>query len=375
MTTVLCPKCETMPAAHGLSLCSECAGHPVPAQPERTYQEPLLAGGVYHCPKCDAPLEAGAKGCAACLVQFMRPIPEVRLTPPGAFAPPKSVARKKPLPWGAFVGAVLLLAAIGFGFHAYKSSIVVTHPLATRLRLFHKGDSWEYRANGIVTISGGMTALLGDGNAITLRDGTLQSVISAAAPGIPLNTYTEADTLDVMLSYRGRATPITYAEHRTFSQDPAKATTRLLTDESGPNKVARRVLLPKVDTPGVWSDKMTQDVRLDFDDNERTDETMTVQGSEVVDTALGRFNAWKCVEEHTNSNGVRASRTSWFAPQLGMPVKTTETVTITRAPPPMKTLSAALMSALMPATFKPGDPVTMVMTVETEITKTNVPLD
>ena|GEM_PF-2700262 len=371
MTTVLCPKCETRPIAHGLTLCSECAGSCIAPRPERTYQEPTNVGGVCHCPKCDAPLEAGAKGCGACLVQFMRPVPEVRLTPPGAFAPYKSVARAKPLPWGAFVGAVLLLAALGFGFHAYKSSLIVTHPLATRLRVFHKGDSWEYRASGSVVMSGGMTVLLGDGSAITLRDGTLQSVISAAAPGIPLNTYTEADTLDVMLSYRGRATPITYAEHRTFSQDPAKATTRLLTDESGPNKVARRVLLPKVDTPGVWSDKMTQDVRLDFDDNERTDETMTVQGSEVVDTALGRFNAWKCVEEHTNSNGVRASRTSWFAPQLGMPVKTLETLTTTQALPAMVTLP----SLLIPAPLRPGDPLTMVSTVETEITKTNVPLD
>ena len=92
------------------------------------------------------------------------------------------MARAKPLPWGAFVGVVLLLAALGFGFHAYKSSLIVTHPLATRLRVFHKGDSWEYRANGTVTISGGMVALLGDGNSVTIRDGTLRSVISAAAP-------------------------------------------------------------------------------------------------------------------------------------------------------------------------------------------------
>lgn len=328
-------------------------------------------GGVYHCPKCGAPLESGAKGCGACQVQFMRPVPEARLTPPGAFAPYKSVARKKPLPWGALVGAALLLAALALGFHAYKASVIVTHPLATRLRLFHKGDSWEYRASGSVVVSGGMVALLGEGNAVTLRDGTLQAVISAAAPGTPLNTYTEADTLAVTLSYRGRGTPITHAEHRTFSQDPAKATTRLLTDEGGPSKVARRVLLPKVDTPGAWSDGLTQAVRLDFDDNERTDETMTVQGSEVVDTALGRFTAWRCVESHTTSNGGRASRTSWFAPQLGMPVKTTETLTITQALPPMETLPPALM----PATFRPGDPVTMVMTMETEITKTNVPLD
>ena len=371
MTTVLCPKCETRPIAHGLTLCSECAKSCIAPRTDRTYQDPVNVGGVCHCPKCDAPLEAGAKGCGACLVQFMRPVPEVRLTPPGAFAPYKSVARAKPLPWGAFVGAVLLLAALGFGFHAYKSSLIVTHPLATRLRVFHKGDSWEYRANGTVTISGGMVALLGDGNSVTIRDGTLRSVISAAASGTPLNTYTEDDTLAVTLSHRGRSRSVTHTEHRDFSQDLVRATTCLLTDDKGPNKGARRVLLPKVDTPGAWSNGMTQTVRLDFDDNEYTDETMTVQGSEVVDTALGRLTVWRCVEGHTNSDGVKVSRTSWFAPQLGMPVKTLETLTTTQALPAMVTLP----SLLIPAPLRPGDPLTMVSMVETEITKTNVPLD
>jgi len=371
MTTVLCPKCETRPITQGRSLCSECAGNRIAPRPERTYQEPVPVGGVYHCPKCDAPLEPGAKGCGACLVQLMRPVPEVRLTPPGAFAPYRSVARAKPLPWGAFLGAALLLAALGFGFHAYKASIIVTHPLATRLRVFHKGDSWEYRASGSVVVSGGMAALLGEGSAMTLRDGTIRSVISAAAPGTPLSTYFQDDTTAVTLSYRGRATPITSVEHKTFSQDPVRATTRLLTDEGGPNRGARRVLLPKVDTPGTWSEGMTQATRLDFDDNENTDEAMTVQGPEVVDTALGRFTVWRYVEGQTYSNGIKARRTSWFAPQLGMPVKILETLTATRALP----TTGTLLSPLTLTFVRPGDPITMVLTMETEITKTNVSLD
>ena len=378
MTMAICPSCKTRPAENDRALCGECAersaGQPASPRTDRTYQEPLLLGGVYHCPRCRAPLDAGAKGCGVCLVEFMRPAPEARLTQSGASALPRSVARTKSPPWGAFVGVALLLAALGFGFHAYKASTIVTHPLATRLRVFHKGDSWEYRASGIVTVSGGMAALLGEGSAMTLRDGTVRSVISAAFPeegSHALNTCTQDDTMAVTFSYRGRGTPITSVDHKSFSQDPVRATTCLLTDEGGPNKSARRVLLPKVDIPGVWSDGLTQAVRLDFDDNESTDETMTVQGPEVVDTALGRFTVWRCVEGQTYSNGIKASRTFWFAPQLGMPVKILETLTATRALPTTETLP----SLLAPAFLRPGDPITMVLTMETEITKTNVPLD
>ncbi len=363
--TVLCPRCKAQPVEQGRTLCAGCAersaGHPAPLWNERTYQEPVPVGGVYQCPKCDAPLEPGAKGCAACLVEFMRPVPEVRLTPSGAFAPYKSAARKKPLPWGALVGAALLLAALGFGFHAYKASIIVTHPLATRLRVFHKGDFWEYRVNGFITVSGEMTALLGEGNAATVRDGTFRSVISAAAPGTPRNTYSQDDTIAVTLSHRGRGVPLAYTDHGTFSQDPVQATTYLLSDQKAPNLENRRVLRPQVDTPGAWTNGTTQSVHLDFDDNQGRDETMTVQGSEVVDTALGRFTVWRCVHDQINSDGTKYHETLWFAPQLGMPVKSTQTLTITkRVPNPL---------------LGHDEVVTSVATAENEITKTNVPLD
>lgn len=113
----------------------------------------------------------------------------------------------------------------------------------------------------------------------------------------------------------------------------------------GPPLAAMRQ--PQVDTPGALSDGLTQASHLDFSDGEHRDVTATVQGSEVVDTALGKFTVWRCVEDQTDSNGSHSTTIVWFAPQLGMSVKTIGTFT---------------------------QPDGMVSTLNTDLTKTTVPL-
>lgn len=143
MPTTVCPDCKTRPVASGRYLCRECedrmsgrpsnasgsdqggsrnsallctrcgmalgsgdlfcascgsprpsgaAGRPSSARAPRedsTYQDPVNVGGVYHCPKCNAVLEAGTKRCSTCGVLFIHPIPQApRSTPSGAAPPP-----------------------------------------------------------------------------------------------------------------------------------------------------------------------------------------------------------------------------------------------------------------------------------------------
>lgn len=120
-----------------------------------------------------------------------------------------------------------------------------------------------------------------------------------------------------------------------------------MSDNGGPQDSTRHVRQPQIDTPGVWSNGLNQSSHLDFDNGESRDESTTVQGSEVVDTALGRLTVWRCTQEETDSDGTRNITTLWFAPQLGMPVRTSGTTT------------------------KPDG---RVMTLSTEITRTTVPL-
>ncbi len=86
--------------------CSSCgaprprnaSGRPSSAhQPreDRTYQDPLFVGGVYHCPKCNAVLEAGAKRCSACGVLFMYPVPNASASAGGATPRPGAAGAQK----------------------------------------------------------------------------------------------------------------------------------------------------------------------------------------------------------------------------------------------------------------------------------------
>lgn len=90
--------------------------------------------------------------------------------------------------------------------------------------------------------------------------------------------------------------PFSHTTRQTLSQDWLKATTFLLSDSNGPQGAVRAVRQPQVDTPGTWSVGTIQSFHLDFDDSESRDETTAVQGSEVVDTALGRVTAWRCTQ-------------------------------------------------------------------------------
>ena len=71
------------------------------------------------------------------------------------------------------------------------------------------------------------------------------------------------------------------------------------------------------------------------------------QGSEVADTVLGKLTVWRCAQEEADSDGTRSTTTLWFAPQLGMPVRTSGTTTL---------------------------PSGRVMTLNTDLVKTTVPL-
>lgn len=210
-------------------------------------------------------------------------------------------------------------------------------PLANSLRHFQQGDSWEYRVTG--------TASLPSGQRGTITSGTLHSAITDLKSS-QFDDITEVNDINLTFSMGGKALPFSHREQERLSQDLI-GTTYLMSDNDGPQGAVRTVRQPQDDTPGAWSDGLIQASHLDFDDGEHRDETTTVQGSEVVETALGRLTVWRCVQDQTDSDGTHSITTLWFAPQLGMPVRTAGTTTL---------------------------PDGMVMTLDTDLTKTTVPL-
>ena len=275
--------------------------------------------------------------------------------PPSGGASPASHAPNPSSSWkklGAWLGAAAVLL-IGGGLR--QIGLTVAHnphqvaslfqnpfgprPLATNLRFFERGDSWDYRVSGSVTLA--------DGRSVAIQDGSLHSEITDFYAGGDFKKLTEEDRVNMTASTDGRALPFSHTARQTLSQDWLKATTFLMSDNSGPQGRVRAVRQPQVDTPGSWAVGTIQSVHVDFDDGESRDETTTVQGSEVADTAAGKLTVWRCAQEQTDSDGTRSTTTLWFAPQLGMPVRTSGTTTL---------------------------PSGMVMTLNTDLVKTTVPL-
>lgn len=256
---------------------------------------------------------------------------------------PAAGGRSKLPLWAiALLVVPLLLVVLGLSLDAYNTfggSNGAARPLATRLRSFQQGDSWDYRVSGNVTLA--------DGRNVAIQDGSLHSEITALDAGGDFKKLTEEDRVNMTASNDGRTLPFSHTVRQTLSQDWGKATTFLMSDNGGPQDRTRTVRQPQVETPGTLSDGLSQVSHLDFDDGEHRDETTTVRGSEVVDTALGKMTVWRCVQEQTDSDGSHGTTTLWFAPQLGMPVRTSETNTLADG---------------------------MVMTVTTDLLKTTVPL-
>lgn len=270
------------------------------------------------------------------------PTPSSTGSVPASHVPSPTTARRKVGLW-LWTGAVVLVGGMlrvllfhhDLGSGGLPSNPFGPRPLATSLRQFQQGDSWEYRVSG--------TASLPSGKMATITDGTLKEAIT----GLKIADFdylTETNDINLTFSDGSRTLPFSHSQLEILSQNLV-GNTYLMSDNGGPQDGTRHVRQPQIDTPGVWSNGLNQFSHLDFDDGESRDETTAVQGSEVVNTVVGSLTVWRCTQDETDSDGTKTATTLWFAPQLGMPVRTTGTTTM---------------------------PDGMVMTLTTELTKTSV---
>jgi hypothetical protein len=206
------------------------------------------------------------------------------------------------------------------------------YPLSSQLRRLQAGDTFTYRATG--TLRGG------DGQNIDLSGTATGSVAQTTLNGQAVL----AQSFTLNLTADGQ--PLTFNVVRYLVQDPNTGDLLLVGEEDDENN-QRLLTTPVLYFPGTFGTNVSYTQTRQYTDGETSQISFSVQGTETVSVPAGRFETWRCLETETEGQNV-ANTTYLIAPQLGTPVKITNTST---------------------------DPITgLTITVDARLTSTNVPL-
>jgi hypothetical protein len=191
--------------------------------------------------------------------------------------------------------------------------VEITSP-AVALRKLRLGDSWSYSVAGsLASPDGGTLALTGEIEV---------SIVPDELPGRAVQTAIQFSQNFEVLQPDGarKALP---APTWMFSivQDADSADVAIAADNMGPGGARRTAKAPQVFYPGRWSRNTAYGNQLDFDDGDYVKNTLAVVGEEWVETARGKFLAWK---SNVTSESVAMGRidgVDWWTPELGAPVR------------------------------------------------------
>ena len=191
---------------------------------------------------------------------------------------------------------------------------VETTSPAVALRKLHLGDSWSYSVAGsLASPDGGTLALTGEIEV---------SIVPDELPGRAVQMAIQFSQNFEVLQPDGarKALP---APTWMFSivQDADSADVAIAADNMGPGGARRTAKAPQVFYPGRWSRNTAYGNQLDFDDGDYVKNTLAVVGEEWVETARGKFLAWK---SNVTSESVAMGRidgVDWWTPELGAPVR------------------------------------------------------
>jgi uncharacterized protein YndB with AHSA1/START domain len=185
---------------------------------------------------------------------------------------------------------------------------------ATALRPLQRGDTWTYAVTGTLTppgskplpLSGDITvaivpdALSGTGDALAIRFARSFQVTQ------PDGSRTDLPAPVMLFS---------------VVQDSATHDVAIAADNMGHGGKPRTAKVPQVFYPGAWSRDTGYANRLDFDDGDFVVNTLAVVGQEWVDTAIGRFSAWKATVASESPVMGHIDGVDWWTPELGAPVQ------------------------------------------------------
>lgn len=185
---------------------------------------------------------------------------------------------------------------------------------ATSLRLLRLGDRWNYQATGTLTPPGGQP--------LELTGRITVSIVPDRLLGRP-------DFMTILFSQQfsvtqpdGSNQPMPAPEWMfSFLQDATSRDLSIVADNMTRDGSVRVAKVPQVFYPGSWSSDTAYNNRLDFDNGDQVDNTLTVFGQETVETETGSLPSWKA---RISSEGVATGLIEgmdWWTPELGAPAK------------------------------------------------------
>jgi hypothetical protein len=185
---------------------------------------------------------------------------------------------------------------------------------ATSLRLLRPGDSWTYQASGNLRPPGGEPL-----------DLTGQITVSI----VPDRLLGRSDWMTLLFSQQfeitqadGSKQPMPAPEWMFwFVQDEGSRDLAITADNMTPDGAPRIARAPQVFYPGSWSARTAYNNRLDFDNGDYVDNTLTVFGQERVETEPGSFLSWKATISSESAATGLIEGMDWWTPELGAPAK------------------------------------------------------
>jgi hypothetical protein len=190
-------------------------------------------------------------------------------------------------------------------------SVAPDHPGRQMARL-HSGDWWEYAVEGSVAREGHTIALRGEVR-VTIERRQAGGKCRDAIVFAPNHRIVGVDGPAGVLPM---PTGVFYVE-----QDEATHAVRIAGDNMGPAGSDRFAAVPQVFYPGDFDADTAYDNVLDFGPHGRVANTLRTIGIETVETALGRFAAWKAPITSTSEQFGNVDGCDWWRPALGAPLR------------------------------------------------------
>jgi hypothetical protein len=185
---------------------------------------------------------------------------------------------------------------------------------ATSLRVLRAGDNWAYDATGTLRPPGG--------EPLELKGEIMVSIVPDRLLGRP-------DWLTILFSQQfeitqadGSKQPMPAPELMFwFVQDEESGDLAITADNMTRDGAPRMAKAPQVFYPGSWSAQTAYSNRLDFDNGDCVENTLTVFGQERVETKAGSFLSWKArISSESAATGLIEGM-DWWTPELGAPAK------------------------------------------------------
>lgn len=174
------------------------------------------------------------------------------------------------------------------------------------------GDWWEYTVEGSATREGRTLALRGEVR-VTIEQREAGGRLRNAIVFAPNHRIVGVDGPAGVFPM---PTGLFY-----FEQDATTMAVSIAGDNMGPGGSDRFAHAPEVFYPGSFDVDTAYDNVLDFSPHGRVANTLRVTGIETVDTALGRFAAWKAPISSTSEQFGRVEGCDWWRPALGAPLR------------------------------------------------------